>query len=551
MPPFAVPAVPEPASPAPPPSAFATSLRPSPEPAPSQDVGGAFVAELSSLTGAFDLLFDFDRLCRRVLDLGIAEVHGVSGSLMLLDEEGRLLRIVAAVGLSDLVVQETRQRLGQGIAGRVAEEGEALLLVGTIGDERFPVHGERPEIPSAVCVPVVTEGRVLGVLNVNSDPTHEPFDQPDLRRLAALGRQVGSALDRSWQLRLVRGRSFEMSVRGAIESIASSAEDLVTRLRRVANRVTEVLHVDICAIWLHEPGTQRLVLRALGGATAASMDAISLPIGTGLAGWVARHRRPLVLRGAPDDPSDREVMQAASVAVPIRYQTELVGVLSIESHNETPMDDKRLALVATVAAVIGEQIGTSRAQASSERMVTMLSALAELGVAFSAAREKPNLGRLVAFTASTVLESDVATVRLARDVVPPGASGADLFELVAVHGATLAAEGDPLGELEERVARLVVERKGPITKFDLPSREASTLLTRCNVDALLGAPMLSDEGAVLGVVIVYRVSGGQERDHSYGEQEREIAARLGDYAASAAERFMPRGTRPHSPEVDG
>lgn len=506
-------------------------------------VGGPL--DLVALTGAFDLLFDFDRLCRRGLDLAITSVRGASGSLMLLDEDGRTLRIVAAVGLSDLVVRETRQRVGEGIAGRVADDAEPLLLVGTIGDERFPVRGERPEIPSAVCAPIMAEGRVLGVLNVNSEPTHEPFDQPEVHRLATWARQVGPAIDRSRQLQQVRGRSFELSVRGAIESIASSGEDLITRLRRVAARATELLNVDSCAIWLHEPKTERLVLRALGGASAA-MDALSTPLGVGLVGWVAKNRRPLVLRHSPDDPSDIEALRVACAAVPIRHHTDLVGVLTVESTSGTAMDQTRLALLATVAGVVGEQVGSSRAQASSEHMVTMLSALSELGVAFGAARERRSLGRLVAFTAATVLESDVSTVRLLREGVLPGASDVESYDLLASHGAQPAGPDDPLTELEERVAREVLARRAGVTDADFPAREAASLLTRSNVAALLATPLMSEDDELLGVVVVYRVADTRSRDVPYGEPEREIAARLGDYAAAAAQRFSTR----RGPEAD-
>jgi GAF domain-containing protein len=199
--------------------------------------------------------------------------------------------------------------------------------------------------------------------------------------------------------------------------------------------------------------------------------------------------------------------------------------------------------VSTVANVVGEQVGASRAQATSEHMVTMLSALSELGVAFGAARERRGLARLVAFTAATVLESDVATVRLAREGVPPGASEAESYELLAAHGATPAGPDDPLAELEDRVAREVIARRVGVTDQELPAREGASLLTRSNVAALLGIPMMSDDNEILGVVVVYRVADARGRDVPYGDPEREIAARLADYAASAAHRFSPRGSR--------
>ncbi len=517
------------------------------EPAEAPPAPSVLDRDVSALAGAFDLLFDFERLCASILESAMESVHGASGSLMLIDESGQYLRIVTAYGLSDLVVQDTRQRVGQGISGRVAEEGEPLLLVGTIGDERFPVRGERPEIPSAVCVPVIAEGRVLGVMNVNSDPHSDPFDQPELRRLADLGRRVGPALDRAWQLRVVRGRSFEMSVRAAIESIAASGGDLLTRLRQVAGRVVELLRVDTCAIWVHDPRNSVLALRALAGTQVSGWESVTVPVGSGLPGWVARNRQPLVLRNVPEDPTDADAARVTHVLAPLRHHTDLVGVLAIESASGTLVDDKKLDLLRTIAAVLGEQISASQAQASSERMVTMLSALAELGVAFSAARERSSLGRLVAFTAATVLESDVAIVRLAREQAAPGAHGEDLLERMAAHGAS-PGEGDPLTELEDRVVHEVVARLAPVTQADLPQRAAESLLARSNVASLLAVPMTMDD-ELLGVITVFRVADARGQDVTFGDQDHEIASRLGDYAAGAAHRFSPSSRRDEEDEA--
>jgi len=49
---------------------------------------------------------------------------------MLLDELDERLKIVSAQGLSQVIVAQTRQKLGQGVAGWVAQSRKPLLLAG-------------------------------------------------------------------------------------------------------------------------------------------------------------------------------------------------------------------------------------------------------------------------------------------------------------------------------------------------------------------------------------------------------------------------------------
>jgi hypothetical protein len=55
---------------------------------------------------------------------------------------------------------------------------------------------------------------------------------------------------------------------------------------------------------------------------------------------------------------------------------------------------------------------------------------------------------------------------------------------------------------------------------------------------------------LLGVVTVFRVADAHGRDLHYGEQDREIASRLGDYAAAAAHRFSPHAHHEDSGEEE-
>jgi diguanylate cyclase (GGDEF)-like protein/PAS domain S-box-containing protein len=82
----------------------------------------------------------------------------------------------------------------RGVCGRVARTGEAVLLEDVWADPEF--FGTPGETFSEVCVPLVVEGTVIGVLNVEST-NGARLGPADLRLMAALATQVGLIVARA------------------------------------------------------------------------------------------------------------------------------------------------------------------------------------------------------------------------------------------------------------------------------------------------------------------------------------------------------------------
>src|SRR5205823_518604 len=76
------------------------------------------------------------------------------------------------------------QTIGTGVAGWVAEHREPLLLSGEADPDMFKelVPKER-KIHTAVCVPLISRGELLGVLNVNETTGNRTFSEYDLRAM--------------------------------------------------------------------------------------------------------------------------------------------------------------------------------------------------------------------------------------------------------------------------------------------------------------------------------------------------------------------------------
>jgi transcriptional regulator with GAF, ATPase, and Fis domain len=141
----------------------------------------------------------------------------------------------------------------------------------------------------------------------------------------------------------------------------------VTRLDKVFDSIIdtciELFDAQQASLMLLNPETNELEVRAAKGhLDSKGVNIAKSKIGEGVAGWVAKHRRPLVL-GAGFDRSrhpdlDVNVSElTGSVVVPILLRDELVGVLSIRSreaganYNEDDLQSLRV-LAENIGVVI-------------------------------------------------------------------------------------------------------------------------------------------------------------------------------------------------------
>jgi signal transduction histidine kinase len=121
---------------------------------------------------------------KQVLDIILSsalELLSASGGSIMLLEDPDELRAVCVRG--NVHAEGATLRLGESIAGYVAQEREPLLISGPASRERFKnlVHQDAP-VDSALSVPLVNRGEVLGVLNVHAT-ADRTFTEYDLRAL--------------------------------------------------------------------------------------------------------------------------------------------------------------------------------------------------------------------------------------------------------------------------------------------------------------------------------------------------------------------------------
>ena len=116
-----------------------------------------------------DTAVDLQEVLDRILQRAVELVGARDGTLMLLDENNELHFLTRYGASLPEDKAERTFKLGEGVAGWVAENGKPYICRNTNKDTLFAAVISGYPILSLVTVPIISHGRVLGVINVDSD----------------------------------------------------------------------------------------------------------------------------------------------------------------------------------------------------------------------------------------------------------------------------------------------------------------------------------------------------------------------------------------------
>ena len=156
------------------------------------------VAVFQELGKALTSSLQLDQVLRTIMEKIDEFLRPDNWSLLLLDEAKQELYFELAVGKASQALKDVRIKIGQGIAGWVAQNGETVVVPDTAKDTRFfgkVDEKTKMETQSIVAVPVKFRDTCLGVIELINCVGPEGFDARDLKLLEALSDFAAIALE--------------------------------------------------------------------------------------------------------------------------------------------------------------------------------------------------------------------------------------------------------------------------------------------------------------------------------------------------------------------
>lgn len=187
------------------------------------------IAILQQMTSSFAATDNIRMTADLMLELAMNYTNAEKGSLMLLNEQAELT-IFTARGLGSQLIKTYRGKMGQGIAGIVAEQRVPVLVEDIEKDKRFQrKRRDRYKTRSFISCPIVSKNRLLGVLNINDKNDNTAFTEDEFTLIKIMSDQAAIALDNAFLLNQVKTGAAELEDmnRKLIESDILKTEFLV------------------------------------------------------------------------------------------------------------------------------------------------------------------------------------------------------------------------------------------------------------------------------------------------------------------------------------
>jgi len=180
---------------------------------------------------------DRRRLLLEILHWAQTEIDAEGSSLMLMEPDAQHLRFEVALGDKGEMLRDITLRLGEGIAGTVAQTGEPIIAQDVLEDPRWSrdvAYAIDFDTRSILCVPMTLRDRVIGVIEVLNKRGGR-FTSNDVQLLQVIAQQSALFLENA---RLYTTLSDRVDVADA--ELRRSNERLGFEMARIATLVDEM-----------------------------------------------------------------------------------------------------------------------------------------------------------------------------------------------------------------------------------------------------------------------------------------------------------------------
>ncbi len=150
-----------------------------------------------------------------------------------------------------------------------------------------------------------------------------------------------------------------------ISSRMAAADSLHLVLDRIVAFITSIIPCDSCFIYVLEG--EQLLLRASKNPHADLIDRLGVPLGEGITGWVARHRKPVALAANASNDERFKPFKSlpedhfeAMLCTPILCAGRVIGVINLQHRLSYHHTAEQVRLLSTVGFLVGAEVERAR-----------------------------------------------------------------------------------------------------------------------------------------------------------------------------------------------
>ena len=190
-------------------------------------------------------VYDMESLLTTILERINGLIPAANWSLLLLDPPTNELYFAVAVGVDPEPVKVVRLKLGEGIAGTVAQEGKPIFVQDVRHDQRFSSRVDSLtgfETRSIMALPLIVRGEVIGVFEVVNVEDDIFFREKFVPLLTILADYVAIAVDNVRNFQKLQARAYIDDITGFYNTryLLAKLDRMVVEVQRRNSQVSMI-----------------------------------------------------------------------------------------------------------------------------------------------------------------------------------------------------------------------------------------------------------------------------------------------------------------------
>ena len=463
------------------------------------------------IVDAVRLTIDRKELLSVILKLASESTRAERGSIMLLTDE-KTLRVEIAKGMDEEVIRKIRVPMGEGISGRVWATGKPLLISGKARTAEFSRPMERSDVKSAMCVPLVVSGEIIGVINVSSSESTHVFTNEDLNFLTSLAALAAEVIHRSNEYEKLRVDSAKFSFWKEVDSLMASHLPMDKRLTTVARKLVSIVPGLTCFLYIFDDDSGRLMLQASSIRDSKGLGQLSLRAGEGLEGASVETMSDVFLV----DRTEHGQIKRVYLTLPMITKGQLVGTLNGQVISPKGLSVYHESFLKDIRTLLADSIWKHKQSEREKLRSRKMFAVDEAGLETISVKDPKKLLTIIATTPAAILGAEGSLLRIKQ-------AGSKRFQTAATFGLDDKSVREYFLPFEKETVMEVLRRKEAVSREF--SEEASPYIR-----SILARPLfVNDE--VIGVLSMFNKTGDNTLFPSaFSKHDMDILARFSVYA---------------------
>jgi len=245
--------------------------------------------------------------------------------------------------------EKYRQEVHDNVFAQILESGEGMIVSeARLGPERKLLRlMRRLDVRGFLAAPVKGSSGVVGVLAAATPLDGRQLSEADLKLLSVMANFAAVALENAHLVSRLDRKAKKIAAILEISRALSEEHHASVLFQLIVDRATELMGASSGSVILIDKESGILRIEAEQGLGESVKEAMRLPVGQGITGWVAREGRPVLV---PDVRTDPRYVEAnpnvrSEMAVPIKWGNKIVGVLNLDHYEAGAFAEEDLELL--------------------------------------------------------------------------------------------------------------------------------------------------------------------------------------------------------------